>query len=226
MHYLLCPPSSSSSNRVNAVQSAAPPSLSSPATLEDCKEGSTVVAVHPAVQQWVGEGGAHGNHVKDGVEQAVVAQVQHRAVDVCGQLEGVERQPADGEHHHHGHQHLGGFAAAAVALRASAAAAGILCRADVAAQFGPDASVSEGNDGERQEVLQDQHGDAVNGAVCVFTRPLLCAHLGDRTKDMLDVVEFKEEVWVFFCTFSLIIKIFRIIYSVLQHYDEWCSPES
>lgn len=182
-HYLLGPPSSSlsSSDGVNAVQPAAPPPLASPATLKDGEEGGAVVAVHPAVQQRVGEGGAHGDHVEDGVEQAVVAQVQHRVVDVRGQLEGVEGQPADGEHHHHGHQHLGGLAAPAVALRSGAAVAHGLRWAHVAAQFGPDAGVGEGDNGQRQEVLQDQHGDAVEGAVCVFTRPLLHTHLRHTT---------------------------------------------
>lgn len=166
---------------MNAVQPAAPPPLASPATLKDGEEGGAVVAVHPAVQQRVGEGGAHGDHVEDGVEQAVVAQVQHRVVDVRGQLEGVEGQPADGEHHHHGHQHLGGLAAPAVALRAGAAVAHGLRWAHMAAQFGPDAGVGEGDNGQRQEVLQDQHGDAVEGAVCVFTRPLLHTHLRHTT---------------------------------------------
>ncbi len=33
--------------------------------------------------------------------------------------------------------------------------------------------------------------------------------------------------FVFFCTLNLIIRIFTIIYDVLQHYyDERCSPES
>lgn len=182
-HYLLRPPSSSSasSNGVNAVQAATPPPLPSPAALEDGKEGSAVIAVHPAIQQWVGEGGAHGDHMEDGVEQAEVAHVQHSAVDVRGQLEGMEGQPADSEHHHHGHQHLGGFAAPAVALRAGTAAANGICWADMAAQFGPDAGIGKRDDGQRQEVLQDQHGDAVDGAVCVFTRPLLCTHLEART---------------------------------------------
>ena len=119
--------------------------------------------------------------MEDGVEQAEVTHVQHRAVDVSGQLEGVEGQPADGEHHHHGHQHLGGFAAAAVSLGAGAAVAAAFRRADVAAQFGPDAGVGEGDDGQRQEILQDEHGDAVDGPVSVFSRPLLCTHL--RRKD-------------------------------------------
>lgn len=169
---------------MNAVQPATPAPLCSPATLEDGEEGGAVVAVHPAVQQWVSEGGAHGDHVEDGVEQAVVAHVQHRAVDVRGQLEGVEGQPADGKHHHHGHQHLGGFAAPAVPLRAATAAADVLRWADVASQFGPDAGVGEGDDGQRQEVLQDQHGDTVDGAVRVFTGPLLRTDLRDRTKDV------------------------------------------
>ena len=47
-----------------------------------------------------------------------------------------------------------------------------------AAQLGPDAGVGEGDDGQRQEVLQDHHGDAVHGAVGAFTGPLLRAHLG------------------------------------------------
>lgn len=167
---------------MDAVQPTAPAPLPSPATLEDGEEGGAVVAVHPAVQQWVGEGGAHGDHMEDGVEQAVVPHVQHRAVDVCGQLEGVEGQPADGKHHHHGHQHLGGFAAPAVSLRAGAIATQALRWADVAAQFGPDAGVGEGDDGQRQEVLQDQHGDAVDGAVRVFTGPLLGTDLRDETE--------------------------------------------
>lgn len=164
-----------SADGVDAVQAAAPPAVS--ATLEDGEEGGAVVAVHPAVQQRVGEGGAHGDDVEYGVEQAVVAHVQHGAVDIGGQLEGVDGQPADGEHHHHGHQHLGGFAAAAVSLGAGAAVDAALRRADVATQLGPDAGVGEGDDGQRQEVLQDQHGDAVERTVRTFTGPLLPTEL-------------------------------------------------
>lgn len=171
---------------MNAVQSAAPPPL--PPALEDCEEGGAVVAVHPAVQQRVGEGGAHGDHVEDGVEQVEVAHVQHGAVDVRGQLEGVEGQPADGEHHHHGHQHLGGFAAPAVPLGAGAAVAAVLRGADMASEFGPDAGIGKGNDGQREEVLQDQHGDAVEGTVCVFARPLLCTNLRQRKNRRLGSV--------------------------------------
>lgn len=173
--------SSSAADGVDAVQPAAPAPF--PATLEDGEEGGAVVAVHPAVKQRVGEGGAHGDHVEDGVEQAVVSHVQHRAVDVCGQLEGVDGQPADGKHHHHGHQHLGGLAAPAVALGAGAAVgAASLRRANVATQFGPDAGVGEGDDGQGKEVLQDQHGDTVEGTVCVFAGPLLPAELGEGTE--------------------------------------------
>lgn len=91
----------------------------------------------------------------------------------------MEGQPADGEHHHHGHQHLRGLAAPAVAFGAGTTAGAVLGRADVASQFGPDAGVGEGDDGQRQEVLQDEHGDAVDGAVGAFPRPLLRAHLAD-----------------------------------------------
>lgn len=185
-HYFLCPlatfsSSSPSPHGVNTVEAAAPPPLPSPATLEDREEGGAVVAVHPAIQQRVGEGGAHGDHVEDGVKKAVVAHVQHCVVDVGGQLEGVEGQPAHGEHHHHGHQHFGGFAAPPVALGAGAAGAAALRWAYVAAQFGPDPGVGKGDDGQRKEVLQDQHRDAVDGAIRAFTGPLLCTNLEEET---------------------------------------------
>lgn len=135
--YLLRPPGPSvfSPDRMDAVQSPVPPSVPTPAALEDGQESGAVVAVHPAIQQWVGEGGAHGDHVEDGVEEAEVAHVQHRAVDVRGQLEGMEGQPADGEHHHHGHQHLGGLATPSVPLRDGVAVAAVLRRTDVASQL-------------------------------------------------------------------------------------------
>ena len=45
----LFPPPSYSTDGMNAVQSAAPPPLPTPATFEDSEEGGAVVAVHPAV---------------------------------------------------------------------------------------------------------------------------------------------------------------------------------
>lgn len=89
----------------------------------------------------------------------------------------MEGQPADSKHHHHGHQHFGGLTTPPVALGASANVADTLCGAYMAAQFGPDAGVGKGDDGQWQEVLQDQHGDAVDGAICAFTRPLLRTNL-------------------------------------------------
>lgn len=115
--------------------------------------------------------------MEDGVEQAEVPHVQHRAVNIGGQLEGVEGKPAHGKHHHHGHQHLGGFAASAVAFGGDAAVDTTLCWTDMTTQFGPDPGVGKGNDGQGEEILQDKHGDAVDGAICVCPGPFLHTRL-------------------------------------------------
>lgn len=66
---------------------------------EDGDEGAAVVPVHPAVQKRVGERRAHRHDVEYGVEETEVLHDQHVAVDVSGELEGVERQPAKRKHH-------------------------------------------------------------------------------------------------------------------------------
>lgn len=58
----------------------------------------------------------------------------------------------------------------------------------MATQFGPNAGIGEGNDGKWQEVLQDQHGDAVDGAVRVFTGPLLHTDLRGEPETQLNVM--------------------------------------
>ena len=169
---------------MDAIQPPASLLLAASATLEDGEEGGAVVSVHPSVKQRVGEGGAHGDHVENGVKQAEILHIQHGAIDIRRQLEGVERQPTDGENHHHGHQHFGGFPPSAMALRRSTAGANAgFRRANVGAELRPDSCVGEGDDGERQEVLQDQHGDAVHRAVRALPRPLLRAHL--RTQEAM-----------------------------------------
>lgn len=85
---------SATSSWLAAVQPSRPVSLSNLVTTEDGEEGSSEVTVHPSKQEWVGKGGAPSNHVEHGVEETGVTQVQHRAVSVCGQLEGMEGQLA------------------------------------------------------------------------------------------------------------------------------------
>ena len=142
---------------------------------EHHEEAVPVVLVHPAVQHGVGEGGAHGHDVEQRVDELVLLEAQHQ-VQVAGQLEHVEGQPARGEHHHHQGQHLCGLPAAAQALAVGG-------RAHVVLELQPDADVGVADDGQRQDELQQQHGQAVDDAVAAgAVRPLLGAH-GDAQVD-------------------------------------------
>lgn len=67
-------------------------------------------------------------------------------------------QPADGKHYDHQRQHLGGLLAPIDAVVPSG-------RADVVFQLDPDADVSIADDGQREDVLQEQHGEAVDDPV-------------------------------------------------------------
>lgn len=124
--------------RVNGVQ----PLL----TAEGREESLPVVAVHPAVEEGVGEGGAHGDDVEHGEDEFVLLQVEDLVVDVHSKLEGVERQPADRKHHDHAHQHFGGFLPPLMVVVVGSA------RAHVVPEFTPDTGVGEGYDAQRQHI--------------------------------------------------------------------------
>lgn len=68
-------------------------------TPESRHKGTPVISVHPAVEKRVGEGGAHGHDVENRVQKPEVSHHQDAAVNVNGQLEGMERQPAHRKHH-------------------------------------------------------------------------------------------------------------------------------
>ena len=108
-------------------------------TLTHRQKGRPVVVVHPPVQDGIDERRAHGHDVKHGVKQLKVLHVQHGAVDVDSELEGVERQPADGEHHHHGQQHLSCLLPALVA---------VIPTPGSLLQLIPDPNVGDGNDNQ------------------------------------------------------------------------------
>lgn len=110
-----------------------------------------------------------------------VLLVPEHQVQVAGQLEHMKRQPARREHHHDQRQHLGGLLAAVDAV----AAAGW---ADVVLQLDPDADVGVADDGQRDDVLQQEHGQAVDEAVPAGPMgPLLRAH-GDAQVDRRDLL--------------------------------------
>lgn len=142
-----------------------------PFTPADRQKGRPVVGVHPPVQDRVYKRGAHGHDVKQGEEQFEVFHTQHAAVDVHGQLEHVEGQPADGKHHHHGDQHLSGPLPALVMV-VSTPVRHIL-------HFLPDTDVGKAVNGQRQTILNNEHGHAVDAAVHAAPRPLLYAHLDE-----------------------------------------------
>lgn len=136
---------------------------------EDHQESIPVVLIHPPVQERVGERRAHGHDVEQRVYKFVLLEPEHQ-VQITGQLEHVKRQPAGRKHHHHQRQHLGGLLASVDAI----AAAG---RADVVLQLDPDAYVGVADDGQRNDVLQQQHRQAVDESVPAgAVRPLLRAH--------------------------------------------------
>lgn len=118
-------------------------------TAEGREESLSIVAVHPAVEKGVGKGGAHGNDVEHGEDELVLPQVQDLVVNVHSKLEGMERQPADREHHHHAHQHFGGLLPSLMVVIVSSS------RADMVLKFTPDTSVGNRYDAQRQNV-QDQ----------------------------------------------------------------------
>lgn len=106
-------------------------------TLKHRHKSHPVVVVHPAVQDGVDECWAHCYDMEHSEKQLEVLHVRHAAVDVNGQLEGVERQPADGKDHHHGQEHLGGLLPSLITVIS------IVSMSHVILQFIPDANVSD-----------------------------------------------------------------------------------
>lgn len=147
---------------------------------EEHDKAVPVVLVHPPIEERVGEGGAHGHDVEDGVEQLILFEPQYQ-VQIAGQLEHVKRQPAQGKHQHHPYQHLGGLLAALDAVPAVRGAGEV-------AQLGPDAHVSIADDAQRYNVLQKQHGQAIDDGIAVgAVWPLLRAH-GNAQPDVGDLL--------------------------------------
>lgn len=132
------------------------------------EEAVPVVLVHPTIQQRVGKRGAHGDDVENRVNQFVLRQ-HERQVQVTGQLDHMERQPADGKHHHHQRQHLCGLLTPFDAVVATGGA-------DVILELDPDADVCVADNRQGDDVLQEQHGQAVDDAAPAGAlRPVLRA---------------------------------------------------
>lgn len=106
---------------------------------EDHEETIPVVFIHPPIQERVGKSRTHSHDMEHCVYQFVLLQPE-RQVQITGQLNHVERQPADSKHQNHQRQHLGGLFATVDAVVA-------VGRADMVLQFDPDADVSVTDDG-------------------------------------------------------------------------------
>lgn len=108
-------------------------------TTEDHEEAIPVVLIHPPIQERVGKSRTHSYDMEHCVYQFVLLKPEHQ-VQIAGQLEDMEWQPAGSKHHHYQRQHLGGLFAAVDAVVTAG-------RADVILQFDPDADVSVTDDG-------------------------------------------------------------------------------
>lgn len=63
------------------------------------------VVVHPGIEEWIVDGGAHSDDVSDEEREKKVAPTHHRTAVFLRHVQQIQRQPAHDEYRHHGDQH-------------------------------------------------------------------------------------------------------------------------
>lgn len=129
---------------------------------EKHKEAVPVVLVHPSIEQGVDKCRAHGPNMEDRVQEFVLMEDKNQ-IKIDGKLEYVEGEPTDCKYHNYHHEHFGGLPPPALVFIPGS-------RTDMVFQLEPDPGVGITNNCKGKNILQEEHGQTVDGGISVVTR--------------------------------------------------------